>query len=311
MKKILKRSTGGYVKVIAKILKRLLPLSWYKILANGPLLVPRYYRRMIFEAERYFDWARQDSVEKDLLLMRKYAHIIDKGIQRKDAEPGHSKGCLIELNNILSRLPKIYRNDPTVQWAYSIVERYAELQAGSFKPDFQSIPQPSVTYENLFQLIRQRRSNRCFTGKVIPQDVVEKLIAVTNWAPSSCNKQPVKCFYTLDPKQVKEGLECCKGGTGFSGVIPSFWVFCADCRGYVWPTEAYLPHIDVSLGVQNLLLAAASLGLSGTILSWAQHDSEEDKRLRNLLNIPEYEIIIVCAVLGYAEYQYNPPARKK
>ena len=296
--------------MIGKFIKRLLPLSWYKLIANKPLLVPRYYRRLIQENERYFDLAGQDSVGKDLLLMRKYAHIVDKGVQRKDAVPGHSRDCLNDLRKILSSLPDSCRDEPTVQWARGVVEQYERLQEGSLEPVFHPVPKPAVGYEELCRLIRQRRSNRCFSPETIAPDIAEKLIAVANWAPSSCNKQPIKCFYTLDQKQAKKGLECCKGGTGFCGAIPSFWVFCADCRGYVWPTEAYLPYIDVSLGVQNLFLAATALGISGTILSWAQHDSNEEKEVRSLLNIPDYEIIVVCAILGYAEYQYNPPVRK-
>ena len=40
--------------------------------------------------EKYLDYSLKDSHEKDMLLMRKYAHIIDKGLHRRDIEPGHS-----------------------------------------------------------------------------------------------------------------------------------------------------------------------------------------------------------------------------
>ena len=37
----------------------------------------------------------------------------------------------------------------------------------------------------------------------------------------------------------------------------------------------YLPFVDVSLGAQNIFLAAETFGLSGTILSWAQKNIQE------------------------------------
>ena len=81
-------------------------------------------------------------------------------------------------------------------------------------------------------------------------------------------------------------------------------------RGYVWPTEMYLPSVDTSLGAQNVFLAAQTMGITGTILSWGQHTKEDDIKLRKLLHIPEDYAIIFCAVMGYAEYGYLAPIRK-
>lgn len=92
-----------------------------------------------------------------------------------------------------------------------------------------------------------------------------KLKETVNWASSSCNKQSIRIFATNDPTLAGQCLKCCKGGTGFSTFIPSFWVFTANVRGYVWPTEMYLPSIDTSLGAQNVFCRQrpwAYLGLS-------------------------------------------------
>lgn len=126
----------------------------------------------------------------------------------------------------------------------------------------------------------------------------------------TCNKQPIQLFVTNDPIWAKECLMCCKGGTGFSDFVPTFWAFTANCRGYVWPSEMYLPFVDVSLGAQNIFLAAETFGLSGTILSWAQKNIQENLQLRKLLSIPDDCIIVFCAVIGYPLYRYQIPTRK-
>ena len=89
-----------------------------------------------------------------------------------------------------------------------------------------------------------------------------------------------------------------------------FWVFTANIRGYVWPSEIFLPSVDTCLGVQNIMLGATTLGLSATILSWAQKDKNEERKIRELLHIPVHHQIIICAVMGYADIVNQTPERK-
>ena len=141
-------------------------------------------------------------------------------------------------------------------------------------------------------------------------ETIAKLKDIANWAANSCNKQPIRIFVANEQDLAKKCLSCCVGGTGFGENIPSFWCFTANVRGYVWPTEMYLPSVDTSLGAQNVFLAAQTMGITGTILSWGQHTKEDDIKLRKLLDIPEDYAIIFCAVMGYAEYGYLAPIRK-
>lgn len=297
-------------KTIGRFLHGVLPRKWYKLIANRPLLVPYYYVSILHELEHYSDISLTDSAEKNLLLMRKYAHIIDKGLQRKRVEAGHSKQVYEDLKAILRDLSPELAEEPTVQWAKKQVARYDALQEDKFQIERKTPAAPKVSYNDFCELMRNRRSNRYFSERRLSPEDVSKLTATVSWAASSCNKQPIKLFYSFAPAVARKCLRCCKGGTGFDGEIPSFWVFTADCRGYVWPSELYLPHIDVSLGAQNFFLAATTLGLSGTILSWAQHTQEEEQTLRELLEIPPEYLIVFCAVVGYAKYQYDAPARK-
>lgn len=62
--------------LVGKILRKLLPFKYYKWVANGFIIVPSYYKTIIKDAETYMDLSLKDSPEKDILLMRKYAHIL-------------------------------------------------------------------------------------------------------------------------------------------------------------------------------------------------------------------------------------------
>lgn len=300
-------------KKIGALLRRLLPFKLYKLIANGFIVIPAYYKTVIQDAENYLDCSLQENDKKEMMLLRKYAHIIDKGLHRKDAEPGHSHSIYILLKQNIQRFQGTeYEQDPTYQWTLSKLKLYEELQTSpeTFKSLQEEVVAPEINFNQLSSLIKLRRSNRVFKERTLSEDIIEKLNEVVNWAANSCNKQPIKLFKTNNPSLAKECLKCCKGGTGFGNFIPSFWVFTADVRAYVWPSEMFLPAIDVSLGAQNVFLAATTLGISGTILSWAQKNKEEERRLRQLLKIePEYDIIF-CAVLGYAEVNNLPPQRK-
>lgn len=298
---------------IGKVLRVLVPRRVYKLIANGFMIIPRYYKTIIEDAESYFDLAEEEHVNKDIMLMRKYGHILDKGLHRRDIAPGHSRNFYILLKELVDKLSSSeYALDPTYLWACEKLSKYESLQKSpeTFQPLDSSLQDSNISYDELFKLIKSRRSNRFFLGKEISDGVVEKLKETVNWAANSCNKQPIRLFVANNPDLAKECLTCCKGGTGFSDYIPSFWVFAANVRGYVWPSEIYLPAIDTSLGAQNVFLAAHTLGISGTILSWGQKDAAEESKLRTLLNIPQDYTIVFCAVMGYPEYGYVTPERK-
>jgi hypothetical protein len=300
-------------RIIGRILRKILPYNWYKLAANGFIIVPSYYKSIFIDIERYMDLATPESSEKDIMLMRKYAHILDKGLHRKDVEVGHSSDIYKLLKQKITKLKESqYAQDPTYKWAIQKLIKYEHLQNNPdhFQPFIGKFSSPKIDYEDLLSLIKSRRSNRVFQSKTIPIEIIVKLKESVNWAANSCNKQPIKLFTTNDPSLSKKCLACCKGGTGFGDFIPSFWVFTSNCKGYVWPEEMYLPVLDTSLGAQNVFLIAQTLGISGTILSWAQKTQEEENEIRNLLNIPIDYIIIFCAVMGYPEFQYETPIRK-
>lgn len=297
---------------IGSILKKILPMRYYKLVANGFILVPSYYKTIISDAERNFDLSQEDSDERCLLLMRKYGHILDKGLHREDVAPGHSKNYYILLKESVDRLSSSqFKDDPTLQWAKGKIKAYELLQSDeNFRHLKGRIIQSPITFETFSELVKERRSNRDFTEQAVSQGDINRLKSLANWASSSCNKQPIEIYCTNDPILASECLKCCKGGTGFSSHIPSFWVFSCSVVGYVWPSEMFLPMVDTCLGIQNVMLGATTLGMSGTLLSWAQKSEEEETKLRELLRILPHHQIILCGVIGYAKNNFIPPTRK-
>lgn len=94
------------MKISGKFLKVLIPYKIYKLIANGFIVVPKYYKEILTETERYFDLSLEEHIYKDLMLMRKFGHIIDKGLHRTDASPVHSKNYYDALKQLIKKIKK-------------------------------------------------------------------------------------------------------------------------------------------------------------------------------------------------------------
>ncbi|UCC69158.1 MAG: nitroreductase family protein [Armatimonadota bacterium] len=238
--------------------------------------------------------------------------MIDKGVQRHDYETGHSAAAYRRAQEALARIHSpTMLGDPSVVWARGKLRQYEACQRSDCAP--QGPPGPSATtyrYETLVDAVKTRRSIRSYSNRPVPRDVINKIVEGINWSPCSCCRQPAKVFVTHDPELAKACLATCKGASGFGEFVPCFMSFCVDLRPYDLPREVFLPAVDLGLGIQNCCLIAHSLGLSLTLLSWAQHDKEEGNQLRALLGIPTCYEIMVNGALGYPDSGAPVPDRK-
>lgn len=147
------------MKISGKFLRKFVPYRWYKLLANGFVVVPKYYSDTIRELELCFDLSLEDHINKDLMLIRKYAHIIDKGLHREDVAPGHSKAFYNDLKRLIEKVQRTeYADDPTVLWATEKLARYESLQIApeQFTPLRKELPVSHISFEQFEQLIKER-----------------------------------------------------------------------------------------------------------------------------------------------------------
>lgn len=297
-----------------KIAVRLVPFSVRRWLFH-PMIAPSDYRKEIALAESILalrHHSRGLDEEFWAAVLRKYAHILDKGLQRCDCEPGHSGEFFQLAHASLRQLSSdAALSDPSVQWAKGRIAAYEKLQHSGRREDPVPpyVPAPS-SFEALDGLIRTRRSIRSFTAQPVPRELLAKIVATVNWASSSCNRQTVKVFVADQGPLVEACLAANSGATCFDGGVPCFVCFCADLRAYDMPQEMTLPVLDVALGMQNCCLAAHALGCAVTLLNWTHHTDEQDRQLRRLLGIPSHFRIVANGALGYPSQGAPVPERK-
>jgi nitroreductase len=120
----------------------------------------------------------------------------------------------------------------------------------------------------LTALLDERHSERRFADTPLDGPAIHDLTRAVTTAPSSCDRQAVKCLVVTDrdTKALLGGLLV--GGVGWVHRAPTVLMLFADPTAYKAPGEAeVMPYLDAGAIVGQLGLAAAGLGLVGCFIN--------------------------------------------
>ena len=158
----------------------------------------------------------------------------------------------------------------------------------------------------LFEVIKERRSVRAFLDSPVEEEKIGKLLDAARWAPSAGNVQPWE-FIVVKKEDTRKKLANAALGQRFIAQAPVVIVACANPerskRRYGYRGEFY-SQLDTAAAVQNLLLAAHSLGLASC---WVGAFNEDE--VKELLKIPEHVKVIAILPIGYPAEKPSPPHR--
>ncbi len=153
--------------------------------------------------------------------------------------------------------------------------------------------------ETTVQTILNRRSIRRFQSTEIPEEDLKQIFECARQAPSGGNRQPWRYIVVKDKSIKKELAEACNGQT---------WM--ADAAVIVaavgLPAESRWHIVDPAIGLQNLILAAHSLGY-GTC--WIGAFNEE--KINQTLKMPKSAKIVCLTPVGVPAVSPQPTSRKK
>jgi nitroreductase len=302
------------IEGLRKFIKKLLDQAFIFIsFCRAYIAVPKLLFQELCSIARLIYWRRRDTEAPEVLLseLRTKAHILDKSLQADNWEAGR---CRIQYEALCKYIDLLedstLKMDSSYKWALAKKTEFEEAQnfgRGDHRA-FKNI-QTTITKADFLNLIQSRRSIRAFENRPIDPEILKELADVLSWAPTSCNRQPAKLFMTQNSDKIAKCMNQCAGATCFGEVIPCFIAVCADSRFYMIK-DRILPFIDVSLGLQNMLLLAHLQGIEGTTLNWMHRTLQEDRVLRETLKIPAYYLIIINFVLGYPKHSVPTPGRK-
>lgn len=152
--------------------------------------------------------------------------------------------------------------------------------------------------KEVLDFICRRRSVRRFQKKAIPEETLTLLMKAAMAAPSGNNAQPWELIVVRDPK-VKAELSRVHTWVYMVADAPAAIVVMGD-KGSEWWAD------DCAAATENLLLAAANLGL-GTV--WCGIKENDAKTVRKILGAPDRLGVLCIIAVGYPAE--SPPSHTK
>lgn len=160
--------------------------------------------------------------------------------------------------------------------------------------------------------ILQRRSVRAYTEEPLTDNEIHTLLQCGLWAPSGRNDQTTK-FAVLTNREKMDELQkdALEGIENPPKWLQNFFysapclIFAFDKLGNRWT------GINAALAVENMHIAAHSLGLGSVILGIIRDymQSEKGKKWKTLLGMPEDYSFVLALAVGHPEIIGKAPAR--
>ena len=171
----------------------------------------------------------------------------------------------------------------------------------------------------VFEAIKTRRSIRQYKAISVDNKAIELVLEAARWAPSWTNSQCWRFIVVRDSKiksELANVLSANNSATDAVRSAPVVIVACAELgkAGYFRgePGEPATDKgdwwymFDVALAMQNLVLAAHSLGL-GTVYVGAF----DAKKAASILGVPQGFCVVGMTPLGYPAQEPGPRPRKE
>lgn len=154
------------------------------------------------------------------------------------------------------------------------------------------------------QAIKTRRSIRKYLDRPVPVEVIRDLLEAAMFAPSAGNEQPWQ-FIVLDERNLLDAIpRICPTAAMCYHSLAAILV-CSDSSQEKYP-DFWVQ--DCSAAVENMLLAAHSLGL-GAVWAGVYPLKDRVENLKRLLALPEEITPFALVALGYPDEQPAAPQR--
>ncbi len=143
---------------------------------------------------------------------------------------------------------------------------------------------------DVYECIRTRRTVRDYKPDAIPEEALYKILQAARWAPSSSNTQKWHFVVVQDRETLATLGEIATQGT-FIGQAPLAIAVVMD--------DAPRPQLDAGRALQQMELMAWAQGIGMCFVG--VRDPEQQRTVKELLNIPESMELITVLPFGYRD----------
>ena len=168
--------------------------------------------------------------------------------------------------------------------------------------------------------IRERSSIRKYKQETLPEDIIEKLVHAGLQAPTARNEQEVHfsvvkkghpVLAELDAQKKKVIAASLDNQTAKDGILnnPDNFYFDAPVVIFLDVDKDFgWSQVDAGIAVENISLAAESLGLGSLIIGSVKNafQGEKKKYFEEVLQFPENHEFAIAIGVGYKDTEKEP-----
>lgn len=283
----------------------------------GKIISMRIIVKEAIRSVRFMDSGK--SIEVLLLC-----HALEKGMGINNVKPGYGLDKAARLISLVLSLQAQRKTDKYIfRESCSVIKVFLEYQKNEgfnvtdLEDQFKKIEISKDKYlpagylnigkENFLQgmecnfekLILSKHTLRMCSDESVSKKDFQTAVRYALKAPSACNRQPWKVFYSLDKTKNKSLGELVPGNKSFSADIPYYCVVTVD-RSLFGSNEVYQWYINGGIFITYLTLSLHSIGIGSCIFQYPDFYKTEAK-IRKLLCIKKKSEVIV-AIIGYGKY---------
>lgn len=167
-----------------------------------------------------------------------------------------------------------------------------------------------VGYDELEQLVVQRRSVRWFEERPVPRELVDRALLLARQAPTACNRLPYEFRIFDDPDQVRVVAGIPFGTAGYGHNIPAIAVVVGKLESYFSPRDRHAIYVDSSLAAMQFMLGLETLGLSSSVINWPDFEPLE-RKMQKTLDLGLTDRVVMLIAIGYAHPEGMVPYSQK
>ena len=151
---------------------------------------------------------------------------------------------------------------------------------------------------------KSRHTSRHFTNEHIPLETIYKCIELANESPSACNRQPNRAYIVKDRHSIEEILELQNGNRGFGHLADTLLIINSDISVFNGINERNESFFNSGLFSMTLIYALHFYKIGACLLNWSV-STQNDKKLRTLINAPENEQITIIIACGFLPHKFK------
>ena len=156
------------------------------------------------------------------------------------------------------------------------------------------------------QAIKERKSYRNrFKPEPIPREDLKEIVEAGFLAPSGCNLQTTRFIAVDDPELVKKLAEIY--GHEWAATAPAAILLLT--RKVLAPSGETYYIQDFAAAAENILIAATAKGYATTWIEGQLHHNGEDRKMAELLGVPEEFNVAVYLPIGIPDASVPSPRK--